>query len=125
MASGAGLSGIGVWPDLLFPLLWVSPLLVIVSTQVILEEPSMLDALARGDWRPFAASAFAALLCGWFWEMWNYYSLARWEYAVPFVHKFLIFEMPVLGFAGYLPFGLECAAIGSIIERWLHRARAR
>ncbi|MFO7601560.1 MAG: hypothetical protein R6X27_17420, partial [Candidatus Desulfacyla sp.] len=26
MASGAGLAGVGVWPDLLFPLLWVSPL---------------------------------------------------------------------------------------------------
>jgi hypothetical protein len=125
MASGAGLAGVGVWPNLLFPLLWVSPLLIIVSTQVILGEPSMLDALAMGDWRPFAASALAALLCGFFWEMWNYYSLARWEYAVPFVHKFLIFEMPVLGFAGYLPFGLECAVIGGIIERWFHRARAR
>ena len=125
MASGAGLAGIGVWPDLLFPLLWVSPLLIIVSLQLILEEPGMMDELRTGNWQLFAASALAALLCGFFWEMWNYYSLARWDYAVPFVHKFLIFEMPVLGFAGYLPFGLECAVIGDIIERWFHRARAR
>jgi hypothetical protein len=119
MASGAGLAGIGVWPDLLFPLLWVSPLLIIVSMQVIQGEPGMMDDMARGDWRPFVASASAALMCGWFWEMWNYYSLAKWAYTVPYVQRFLIFEMPVLGFAGYLPFGLECAVIGGIIERWV------
>ena len=117
MVSGAGLAGIGVWPDLLFPLLWVSPLLIIVSLQIIWQEYSMLDHMAKGDWRDFTASAFAAFICGGFWEMWNYYSLAKWEYAVPFVHKYLVFEMPVLGFAGYLPFGLECAVIGGIIER--------
>jgi hypothetical protein len=55
--------------------------------------------------------AMAALFCGWFWEMWNYYSLAKWEYAIPFVHRYEIFEMPILGYAGYLPFGLECAVL--------------
>ena len=119
--SGAGLAGIGVRPDLLFPLLWVSPLLIIISLQVLWEEPNMLDRMASGDWRPFMAAASAALMCGGFWEMWNYYSLAKWEYAVPFVQKCMIFEMPVLGFAGYLPFGLECAVIGGIIERLLDR----
>jgi hypothetical protein len=117
MASGAGLAGVGVWPDLLFPLLWLSPLLIIVSMQVIRGEPSMMDKLSVGDWRTFAAAATAALMCGGFWEMWNYYSLAKWTYSVPYVHKYTIFEMPVLGFAGYLPFGLECAAIGGMIGR--------
>jgi len=123
--SGAGLAGVGVWPNLLFPLLWISPLLIILSLQLFWQEPNMLDPLAKGDWRDFTASAFAALMCGGFWEMWNYYSLAKWEYSVPFVHRFLIFEMPVLGFAGYLPFGLECAVIGGIIGRWFHRKLGR
>ena len=55
-------------------------------------------------------------MCGWFWELWNYRSLAKWEYSVPFVHRFQIFEMPVLGYAGYLPFGLECLVILEILE---------
>lgn len=121
-ASAAGLAGVGVWPDLLFPLLWVAPLLLMVSMQVISGESSMMDALSQGDWRPFAASALAALLCGGFWEMWNFHSLAKWEYSVPFVHRFMIFEMPLLGFAGYLPFGLECAVIGDMIDRGRHPA---
>ena len=117
LVSGAGLAGIGVWPDYLFPLVWVSPLLIIVSLQSLLEERNIMSDIRRGDWRLFISSAAAALFCGGFWEMWNFYSLARWEYAVPFVHRYRIFEMPVLGYAGYLPFGLECTVIGGMLER--------
>jgi hypothetical protein len=119
--SGIGLSGIGRFPNYLFPLLWVSPLLIIVSFQILTGESHIFSATLQGDWRPVVSSALAALFCGWFWEMWNFYSLARWEYSVPFVNRYKIFEMPVLGYAGYLPFGLECAAIGGILEKLLQK----
>jgi len=48
--------------------------------------------------------------------MWNWKSLAHWEYSVPFVYRFPIFEMPILGYAGYLPFGLVCVAAAALIE---------
>jgi len=115
LLAGAGLMGIGVWPDYLYPLLWVSPLLVIVSLQAVLGEDTILSTLRRGDWRPVWIPATAALQCGFFWEMWNSRSLAHWEYAVPFVHHFQLFEMPLLGYAGYLPFGLECVVIASLL----------
>ncbi|MCJ7594535.1 MAG: hypothetical protein MUO52_07190, partial [Desulfobacterales bacterium] len=100
--AGFGLAAIGVWPNLLFPLLWVSPLLVIVSLQALSGEPHIFSDLARGDWQIVLASALTALVCGFFWEMWNDYSLAKWVYHVPFVHRFQVFEMPLLGYAGYL-----------------------
>jgi hypothetical protein len=115
LLSGAGLAGIGVWPDFLFPLLWVSPLLIIVSLQTLMGEETLFSRIGAGDWRVAVSFALAALICGWFWEMWNYYSLTKWEYAVPFVHRYKIFEMPLLGYAGYLPFGLECAVVGAIV----------
>lgn len=117
--SGIGLAGVGVWPDHLFSLLWISPLLIIVSVQSLTGERHILSGISNGDWRHVIASASAALLCGLFWEMWNYYSLAKWEYSVPFVDRFHIFEMPILGYAGYLPFGLECAMIGMLLETFL------
>jgi hypothetical protein len=117
--SGIGLAGIGVWPNVLFPLLWVSPLLIIVSLQAIIGEHHVFSDTAIGNWRPVVSSASSALLCGWFWEMWNYYSLAKWQYTLPFVDRYHIFEMPVLGFVGYLPFGLECAAVGQILETFI------
>ena len=111
LLSSAGLTGIGIWPGYLFPLVWVAPLLLITSLQAVAGEETMFSCIARGDWRPLWLPAVAALVCGFFWEMWNYKSLSHWEYAVPFVHRFPIFEMPFLGYAGYLPFGLECVAV--------------
>lgn len=116
LVSAAGLAAVGVWPDWLFPLLWVAPLAVLISLQVLRGMPTVLDDLARGDRRRVFRLALAALICGFFWEMWNWGSLARWCYNVPFVNRFHLFEMPLLGYAGYLPFGIECAVIGDLIE---------
>jgi len=115
LLSAAGLAGIGVWPSYLFPFLWVSPLLIIISLQTLLRERHIFSEMADGDWSGAMAAALAAIICGSFWEMWNYFSLAKWEYSIPLVHRFQIFEMPLLGYAGYLPFGLECVAIGDML----------
>lgn len=106
---------IKVWPDLLFPILWLSPLFIISAYQALRGQPTIFSGLAAGDWRRLWLLALAALICGFFWEMWNYASLAKWKYSVPFVERFRIFEMPLLGYAGYLPFGLECAVIADFI----------
>lgn len=117
LAAGAGLAAVGAWPDWLFPLLWVAPLVVIVALQLLRRRPTVMDNLARGDWSHLFRLALASLICGFFWEMWNWGSLARWEYSVPFVNRFHIFEMPLLGYAGYLPFGVECAVIAECMIR--------
>jgi len=116
--SCLGLAGIGIWSDYLFPLLWISPLLIILSLRVLIGGAETHALLPWADWREVVQLALAALICGFFWEMWNYHSLAKWVYAVPFVNRFRIFEMPILGYAGYLPFGLECAVIAAPVA-WL------
>ncbi len=112
--SGAGLALIGIFPDQLFALLWVSPLMIILSMQRLTGRPTLLTSLTAGDWRPVVVPALAALVCGFFWEMWNHFSLARWTYSIPYVQRFHLFEMPILGYGGYLPFGLECLLAGSL-----------
>lgn len=112
----AGLIGIVFIPHLAYPFLWISPLLGFVLMQILLKEPSLLDRLAQGSWGVLFRFACASLLCGLAWETWNFHSLAKWVYSVPFVHRWLVWEMPILGFAGYLPFGLECAALAAWIE---------
>jgi hypothetical protein len=111
MVAGAGLAAIGVWPDRLFPLVWLAPLLLITAVQMITAEETIFSRLGHGDGTSLWLAALAALVCGFCWEMWNYRSLAHWEYAIPSVHRFKLFEMPLLGYAGYLPFGLECLAV--------------
>lgn len=115
--SCCGLFGIGLWPNYLFPLVWVGPLLLVVSLQALAGTPTAFLPLAQGDWRGIGVPALAALICGIFWELWNWKSLAHWEYALPFVHRFPLFEMPLLGYAGYLPFGLECVVVADLCLR--------
>ena len=115
LAACCGLGAVGIWPDYLYPLLWVAPLLVITSLQALRGRRTILSALHKGDWHNIVLLALAALICGFFWEMWNIKSVAKWIYEVPFVGKFRIFEMPVLGFMGYLPFGLECAVVAELM----------
>lgn len=114
---------IGAFPDVLFPILWVSPLLILESLLILSNHHSLLTSLRQGDWRNIASSSMAALLCSFFWEMWNFYSLARWEYSIPFVDRFHIFAMPVLGYVGYLPFGLQCTRLADIATSALSHTR--
>ena len=106
---------IGRYPDFLYPLVWGAPLLVITSLQTLRGDSTIFKGLSVGDWRALIGASAAALICGFFWEMWNFYSLAQWEYAIPFVDRFHIFAMPVLGYGGYLPFGLECLLVGQMV----------
>ncbi|RMH06331.1 MAG: hypothetical protein D6704_07580 [Nitrospirae bacterium] len=117
LTASGGLFGISLWPDILFPLLWVAPLLMMLSWQHLVQESTLLSDLPRRGWRVVVLPAFAALICGIFWEMWNAYSEAHWVYSLPYVHAFKLFEMPLLGYGGYLPFGLECLVVIDVITQ--------
>ena len=70
-----------------------------------------LGGLTRGDWRAVGTFALAALICGFFWEMWNIHSLAKWTYAIPYLEGWHVFEMPLAGYVGYLFFGVEVLVV--------------
>jgi hypothetical protein len=81
--------------------------------------------MTRGDWRPLLQPALAGLACGFFWELWSYGSLAQWHYSIPHVQRFHLFEMPVLGYAGYLPFGVLCAVVADLLGDGLRATSCR
>lgn len=109
------LLAIGLVPNFLFPMLWLSPLIIITAAQALCGQKTVFASLRHGNWGRLVRVALAALLCGFFWEMWNSNSLAGWIYSVPYVNRVKIFEMPLLGFAGYLPFGVECLIISELV----------
>ena len=104
--------------DYLFPMLWLAPLVIMVCAQILAGEKTIFRGISTGNWKELYLLGMAALFCGFLWEMWNYHSLTRWEYAVPFVDRFHLFEMPVAGYAGYLPFGLQCGLVAAWLKRW-------
>lgn len=112
-----GLFLLSMSPNVLFSLLWLCPTLVLLSLQKLHGGSSLAEEMSQGRWREPMLWASSALLCGVFWEMWNYWSLAKWVYLVPYVQAFHIFEMPLLGYAGYLPFGVFCGAVIREVRR--------
>ena len=124
LAGGAlGFAATAAWPEVFFPLLWIGPLLVFSSLQYLVGGETLFAPLARGDWRPVLQPALAALACGLLWELWNYWSLAKWHYSIPHVQRFQLFEMPLVGYAGYLPFGVTCALVMDSLARLVERRR--
>jgi len=119
-------------------LLRATPLATYLAAPVWLGFTLLLDPLnARagaesllGDWLDGrlgrAINLLAAgLVCGLLWEFWNYWSGARWAYNVPILPDVKVFEMPILGFAGFPPFALECFVMYVAVRRWLWRAAPR
>jgi hypothetical protein len=102
-------------PGYFYPFLWGSAFFLAEPINAWRGRPSLLMYLARGDWRPVAALGLGALACGYLWEMWNYWSYPKWTYNTPGVEFLHVFEMPLLGFLGYPPFGLELFALVHLI----------
>ena len=106
---------IGIFPNFLFFCVWICPFFILLGCRILSNPQHIFTRIKNGDFTLVAAYAMAALICGFFWELFNMYSLARWQYSIPYVEVLRLFEMPILGYAGYLPFGLECAVIIDLI----------
>jgi hypothetical protein len=120
-----GLMAMAAWPRYTYPLVWIAPGFLLFGTQGLAGETALLREVGRGDWRRVWRSALAGLICGILWEVWNAGSLAHWVYTVPGVQGWRLFEMPLLGYAGYLPFGVTCAAaVDFVLPSFLSGHRA-
>ena len=109
------LGAVLLWPTYFFPLVWLAVYLIIEPVNRWLGFPTLVDWTKNGDWRPYGALFLGVLVTGFFWEMWNYYAFPKWIYRVPFVDFWKIFEMPLLGYGGYLPFSLEIFAVTRLV----------
>ena len=105
------LAALLTWPEYLFPITWLSLFFIFDPINYLTGRPSITANVRHGDWRLVVAFALGALICGFFWEMWNYQATVSWQYNIGFFDFARIFHMPVLGYGGYLPFGLETYAM--------------
>jgi hypothetical protein len=103
------------WPRYFYPFVWLSVFFILEPINQLLGNRTLLANIAKSDWRPIISLWLGTLICGFFWEFWNYWSFPKWIYNVPFVDFGRIFEMPVLGYGGYLPFSLELFALYHLV----------
>jgi hypothetical protein len=104
-----------IWPLTFFPFMWISVYFILEPLNIWLGNRSLPDWTESGDWRPVIALWLGVLLTAFFWEMWNYFSYPKWLYHVSWGNWLHIFEMPVLGYGGYLPFALELFALYHLV----------
>src|SRR5207247_10598747 len=69
---------------------------------------SLIGDFAVGGHVRFYSLLASGFACRWFWEFLNYCAAAKWHYIFPMFQSWKIFEMPVPGYLGFLPFALEC-----------------
>jgi hypothetical protein len=102
-------------PGIFYPFVWISVFLLIEPLNIKLKNKSLLEFTASGEWSPVFALTVGSLICGFFWEMWNYFSYPQWKYFLPGVNILHVFEMPLPGYIGYLFFPFELYAIYNFI----------
>ncbi len=111
--------GMGYAPYPLFWAIWVSLTPGLGAGLTLAGKSNLLDPLRNGDWTDLSLVALGTLCNGIFWELWNFGSQwfhqgfpttpGYWRYSVPYIDVLHVFsEMPLLGYTGYLLFGLNC-----------------
>ena len=97
--------GIGQY---LFAPIWAGFFLLLDPLNYAWGGRSLLHDWERGDSSLFWNLMAAGLVCGVFWEFWNYWAAAQWLYIFPILQGWKIFEMPLPGFLGFPAFAVEC-----------------
>jgi len=108
-----------IWPRYFFPLLWISIYFILEPINIWMGNHNLITRAKEGDWRGVISLFAGVLLTAFFWELWNYWAYPKWIYTIPFVNFWHIFEMPLLGYGGYLPFALELFAFYQLSSRIL------
>lgn len=91
--------------------LWLSFILLLDPINYRFDAPSLIGDWWEGRWGRTVALMAGGGICGLWWESWNWFATTKWTYDLPFLGPFeayRYFEMPLVGFLGFLPFGPEC-----------------
>jgi hypothetical protein len=104
------------FPRYAFPLVWVAFILLLDPLCELMGGESLLARFLQGERREPLCLLAAGGLCGLWWEAWNFLATAKWVYTLPVLNFWKIFEMPVLGYLGFLPFALEALVMYNFMK---------
>jgi hypothetical protein len=105
-----------VWPRLFFPFVWIGFIFLLEPINYRRQTPSLLADLQSGQGNRLASWALAGLAAGFVWELLNFWAGSHWEYTLPYFNFWRVFQMPVFGYGGFIPFALEVFAAYSFLN---------
>jgi len=103
-------------PRYCFSLIWVGFIFLLEPLNYLFGGRSLLRDLEKGKPRKIYLLLTAGLMCGFLWELWNFWALAKWIYTVPFFEEMKGFEMPLPGFLGFPPFAIEAYVMYNFVS---------
>jgi len=106
----------------LFALVWVGFAFLLEPISYKLGGESLFREFESGKMTTLLSLFLAGLICGILWEFWNYWAIGRWIYTVPIPFAGpKIFEMPLLGYLGFLAFAVEVYSMQNFLMTVLKR----
>jgi hypothetical protein len=109
-----------IWPSThMTPLVWMGFAFFLDPINGRLGERSILSEFFTGERRSMMLFFLSGLIAGIVWEFWNFWADAKWHYDVPYLGHIKVFEMPILGFLGFMPFIIESLAIYRFVRRFI------
>jgi hypothetical protein len=114
-----------ILPQYAFSLVWVALIFLLDPFGELWGGRSLIRDFLEGERQEHLCLLCAGLLCGLWWECWNYPATAKWVYALPVLNFWKVFEMPIFGYLGFLPFALECAVIYNFFDALENRLTPR
>lgn len=103
----------------LFGPVWIGFIFLIDPLNYFIGGKSLFRELENGRLNKLFSLFLAGAICGLLWEFWNYWASAKWLYTLPFLNEPKIFEMPLFGFFGFLPFAVEIYIMWELAARVL------
>jgi len=104
------------FPVFLFPLAWIFLFLILDGYNYRRGRPSFMGEREQGLAGNLISTLSSGLICGVIWETWNFWSISKWIYTVPFFENLKIFEMPLPGYLGFLFFAMGTIAFVNFLQ---------
>lgn len=113
-------------PTVFYPLVWVAPFLVLDALVAMRGGTSFASLITKRQLALPIAVGLAGVGCGFCWELWNVGASPKWTYDIPYVGFLKVFEMPILGYSGYVPFAWSIyqlvVLVDGFVRRWSNQA---
>lgn len=114
-----------ILPTYFFAVAWIFLAFILDGYNYWKGYPSFFRQLEQGSLKGLLAAAISGIICGFLWEIWNFWSITKWVYTVPFFEDLKLFEMPAPGYLGFAFFALETIAFLNLLENSRAFARRR
>jgi hypothetical protein len=114
-----------LWPGIFFPLTWICLIFVFEPLNFMRGNRSFLRELELEHYTRLVSWLTAGLGAGILWEFWNFWAGSHWEYHLPYLGFWRIFQMPLFGYGGFIFFSVEIFAFYEFFHAVYKRIKTR